>query len=239
MNLSLVVANLKNNRQAVAYLRARSRPRHPEHYDIGLISEAHKRRRDLGRFLGHDYLTGPTGGGTRPGRLTGNLTQDCGILLARDLPNLGHAYEYLSPAHPASEKIGHERWGQVVVTEYGGRQIALICLHPIAKPDGAERRDRYLMAVRWLDAEIAKHVTLGREVIAGGDLQVREHDKGLHSPRHVFANHDMRWHWKGIDVVAWTPGLTATRRRVLEDFRQQTGHPWLRIDLNLNTRRNR
>lgn len=239
-SFSVLACNLHNQRDAVRYLRRRSRADALEHYDIGLITEAHKRRRELGRLLGHDYHTGPRNGGTGVGgaRLAGNLTQDCGILLAKPLPWLGGGPEYLSPAHPPSRKIGHERWAQTAVTQYGDTQIALICLHPIPKPTlGPEHRDRYVMAMRWLDAEIDKHIALGREVIPGGDIQVREHDKGLHSPRHVFANHDMNWHWRGIDVIAWTPGLEGTRARVIDDFKQSTGHHWLRVNLALKPRR--
>jgi hypothetical protein len=239
-SLTVVAANIKNRKAAVNWLRRRSRADALEHFDIGLISEGQKRRRELGTLPGHDYLTGPRNGGTGVGgkRLAGNLTQDCGILLARPLPWLGGGPEYLSPALPSSEKIGHERWAYTAVTRFGGTTIALICLHPIPKPTlGAEHRERYVAAMRWLEAEIDKHLALGREVIAGGDLQVRQHEKGLHSPRHVFANHDMNWHWAGIDVIAWTPGLEGSRKRVIDEWREETGHHWLRIDLALRRTR--
>jgi hypothetical protein len=241
-SLTVVATNIKNRRAAVNWLRRRSRADALEHFDVALVSEAHKRRRELGTLPGHDYLTGPRNGGTGVGgqRLAGNLTQDCGILLARPLPWLGGGPEFLSPSHPPSENIGHERWGYVTITRLGDTTMALVVLHPIPKPTlGAEHRERYVAAMRWLEAEIDKHQALGREVVVGGDLQVREHEKGLHSPRHVFANHDMNWHWRSIDVIAWTPGLEGTKARVIDDFKEETGHYWLRINLAVKPRRDR
>jgi hypothetical protein len=239
---TVLAANVHNERAAVAYLRRRSRPDALEHFGIGLVTEAHKRTPELRRFVGHTYLTGPKNGGTDagPDRMTRNLTQDAGILLDRRLPNLGHSYQYLSPADPGSPKIGHERWGQTVLTEFGDTKIAVVCLHPIAQPTGPERRERYVMAMRWLEATITAHVHQGHEVVAGGDLQVREHVKALYSPRHVFADHDMDWHWHGIDCLAWTPGLELTgRAQVVEKGEWPSDHPLLKVRLSVKPRRNR
>jgi hypothetical protein len=241
-SLTVVAANVHNAKAAVAYLRRRSRADALEHYDVALVSEAHKRAGDLRKLLGHDYYTGPKNAGTDdgPDRMTKNLTQDCGILLDRRLPWLGGGSYFMSPADPGSPHIGHERWGRVDVTEFGATKIALICLHPIPKPTGPERRERYVLAMRWLEAVVTAHRAQGHEVIAGGDLQVREHDKGLHSPRHVFANHDMDWHWHGIDAVAWTPGLTLAGRPVtVPKGVWPSDHPLLRVRLQPKPRRSR
>ena len=241
-HLTVLAANLHNERRAVTYLRNRSRADALEHYGIGLITEAHKRSKALSNFQGHDYYTGPRDGGTRPGRLTGNLTQDAGILLDTRLPNLGHGYQFLSPADPGSPHIGHERWGQVLLTEFGDTKIAVVCLHPIPKPTGPERRERYAMAMRWLEATIAAHRAQGHEVVAGGDLQVRVHANPQWSPKPIFAENRMDWHWHGIDVIAWTPGLRLADRpqpRVLDDFKKATGHYWLKVALEVNPKRTR
>ncbi len=246
-------ANLHNERAAVTWLRDRSRADSVEHYGIGLLTEAHKRSTALSRFTGHDYLTGPLNGGRPephvPERMWKNLTQDCGVLLPRSLPNLGHTYEFLSPAYPENETTGHQRWAQVVPTEIGGRRVTFIVLHPLPgryalrgkNPDNPIV-ERYLMAVQWLDAEIDKQTTLGREVVVGADIQLQERYNRLWSPKHVFANHNMTWFWEGIDVIAWTPGLQLAARpkpRVLDTFKKQTGHPWLRVPLEVKPRRNR
>jgi hypothetical protein len=229
----LVVAsgNLHNHKAAVDYLRRRSRPDHPEHFDICFTSEAWRRRRALSQLLGHDYLTG-----TIPGP-----SQETGILLSRALPNYGHGAYFLSAAAPQWEKIGKERWGQEAVTEFGGVGIALINLHPVPGPEALRGNDpdhplveRYAAAMRWLEATIARHRHLGHQVIAGGDLQMREHEKQLWAPRHVFADHKMTWHWGGIDAIAWTRGLTVVgspRRRTDGDF--PSDHPLLRVELEL------
>jgi hypothetical protein len=240
---TVLAANLHNRRSAVAYLRNRSRADSLEHYDIGLISEAHKRSSALSKFQGHDYLTGPLNGGTTPGRMTGNLTQDCGILLSRSLPNLGHGYQFLSPVDLQDEKIGHERWAQVVLTEWGDTKIALVCLHPIPLPAAvARRQERYAMAMRWLEATIAAHVHQGHEVVVGGDIQVRERSNPQWSPRPIFNENRMDWFWHGIDVIAWTPGLqlaTRPKPRVLDDFKKKTGHHWLKVALETKPKRAR
>jgi hypothetical protein len=240
--LTVLAANLHNRRGAVTYLRNRSRADAVEHYDIGLVTEAHKRAKPLARFQGHDYLTGPRDGGTRPGRLTGNLTQDAGILLDRRLPNLGHGYHYLSPAEPGSSKIGHERWGQDVLTEFGGAKVGVVCLHPIPIMRGKNDAllARYAMAMRWLEATIAAHRHQGHEVIVGGDIQVRVFADPQHSPKPIFAEHRMDWHWHGIDVIAWTRGLQLADRpkpRVIDDFKQATGHHWLKVALEVKPKR--
>jgi hypothetical protein len=240
-SFSVLAANLHNEKAAVRWLASRSRADAPEHYDIGLISEAHKRAASLSHLLGHDYFTGPARTG-RPGRLTAKLAQDCGILLDNRLPNLGHGYQFMSPAAPDSPQIGHERWGQVVLTEWGDTMIALVCLHPIPMPTGPERRERYAMAMRWLEATIAAHRHQGHEVVVGGDLQVRERSNPQWSPRPIFNEHRMDWHWHGIDVIAWTPGLQLADRprpRVIDDFKQSTGHYWLRVALEVKPRRSR
>jgi hypothetical protein len=242
-----IACNIHNNRAAVRYLAKRSRADAAEHYDVALVSEAHKRRRDLGRLLGHDYLTGPRNGGTGVGgkRLAGNLTQDTGILLARDLPNLGHTYEYLSPAYPQNEQTGHERWANVVTTRLGSTRLTFIALHPLPgrvalrgkNPDNPIV-ERYLAAIQWLDAEIDKQTALGREVVVGGDIQLQERYNRLWSPKHVFANHKMTWHWHGIDCLAWTPGLELTgRAQVVEKGEWPSDHPLLRARLSVKPRR--
>lgn len=246
-HFTVVHGNVHSSKAAVRYLARRSRADALEHFNVGLVCEAHKRRRELGRLPGHDYLTGPHNGGTSPGRLSQNLTQDCGILLDRGLPNLGHTYEYLSPAYPDNEVTGHERWGQVVATRFGDTRVTLIEFHPIpgrhalrGKNPDSPIVERYLAAVRWLDAEIAKQTALGREVVVGSDIQLQERYNRLWSPKHVFANHDMDWHWHGIDVMAWTPGLRLVgRREVVEKGEWPSDHPLLRVKLSTNPRRNR
>lgn len=239
---SVLTANLHNERAAVRYLARRSRADAVEHFNIGLTTEGHKRSVALSRLPGHDYYTGPANGGTKPGRLTGNLTQDAGILLDRNLPNLGHGYHFLSPADPASDHIGHERWGQDLLTEWGDTRIGVVCLHPIPKPTNPARQERYAMAMRWLEATIAAHRAQGHEVIAGGDIQTRVRSNPRWSPRPIFAEHNMDWFWEGIDVIAWTPGLQLVQRprpRVIDEFKQSTGHHWLRVALEVKPRRTR
>ena len=227
--MKLVSANLHNEPRAVSWLRRRSHPNHPEHYDVAMVSEAHKRHRALTHLPGHQYLTGPTRGPSR----------EVGILLSRSLPLLGHGYQFLSPAAPKFARVGKERWGQVALTEYGDTPIAVVALHPVAGPKALHGDDpdhplveRYAEAMRWLEATIVSHTDQGHEVIAGGDLQMKERARPLWSPRHIFANHNMRWLWEGIDVLAWTRGLELagpTKTRVIRDF--PSDHPALSVQL--------
>jgi hypothetical protein len=233
--LSIICANTHNHRGPISWLRARSVPTHPQHYNIGLTSECHKRSKSLGRFQGHHYLTGPLNGGTGTDKLTKNLTQDCGILLDNRLPVLGHTFEFMSPANHATEHVGHERWGQSAFTMWGDHPLGIISMHPIPQPGS----DRYVKAIQWLDAEVDRHVALGRDVIAGGDWQISERSNALYSPKQVFANHKMQWHWSQVMAVAWTRGLVLERAKTLDQFRQTTGHPMLRVALSLNPRRAR
>lgn len=234
-DLTILAANCHNNRPAVAYLRRRSRADALEHYDVGLVSEAHRRTRTLRTFPGHDYRTGH-----HPGP-----SQETGILVGRNLTELGHASEFLSPAAPQFPSVGKERWGQWVAVEYGGTEIAFVVYHPVAGPDALHGKNpdhplvkRYLAATQWLDATVAYHVTRGREVVVGADCQVGERLNRLWSPRHVFANHDMDWLWEGIDVLAWTSGLGVAgkeARRVVHDF--PSDHPLLKVRLEVKPRR--
>lgn len=234
-SLTVVSGNLHNNRAAVSWLRNRSRADSLEPYDVALVSEAHRRRRSLRAFPGHDYRTG-----IHPGP-----SQETGILVSKALTELGHSYEFLSPASPRFASVGKERWGQTVVVEFGGRELAFVTYHPVAGPKALHGTDpdhplvrRYARATRWLDATIDYHTTRGRDVIAGGDIQMVEKSTRLWSPKHVFANHDMTWEWHGIDVLAWTPGLAASgpaSSRIRDDF--PSDHPALVIRLALTRRK--
>jgi hypothetical protein len=230
-DLVVVSANLHNETAAVEHLAARSLPDAAEHFDVGLVSEAHRRRSQLRRLPGHTYLTGPDRG----------PSQEVGILLGNHLPNLGHSYEFLSPEAPAFPSVGKERWGQDVVTEIGDIEIALITYHPVAGPDALHGDDpdhplvrRYAKATRWLDATIEYHQTRGREVAVGSDCQMREGANQPWSPKHVLARHHMKRIWSGIDVLAFSSGLVLTgnpatqvQHEVLHD------HPLIRAEFNL------
>lgn len=236
-DLTVVGANLHNSKGAVRYLRRRSRRDAPDRFDIGGVCEAHRRRRMLRAFPGHDYRTGDTTG----------PAQETGILVARHLTDLGGGSEFLSPEAERFDHVGQERWGQDRIIELGGVPIAPIVYHPIAGPKALHGKDpnhplvrRYARATRWLEAKVDYHTTLGREVVVISDCQMREGAEQLWSPRHVFENHGMRWLWERIDVIAWTSGLvlvgnpkTRVREGVLPD------HPLLRVELNINRTKRR
>jgi hypothetical protein len=230
-SLTVIAANLHNSRDAVRWLRNRSRADSPEPYDLALLSEAHKRRLMLRGFPGHTYRTGGHRG----------PSQETGILVGNHLTELGHAYEFLSAEAPKFPSVGKERWGQSSVITFGNTEIAAVTYHPVAGPRALHGSDpdhplvrRYAKATRWLDATVTFHRSLGREVIVGSDCQMVEKSNRLWSPKHVFAENDMAWEWHGIDVVAWTPGLAATgpaSSRVRRDF--PSDHPALVVRLNL------
>jgi hypothetical protein len=236
-DLTVLGANLHNSRHAVGHLRARSRADAPDHFTAAVVSEAHRRRRQLRGFPGHDYFTGPDRG----------PSQEVGILLDRRLPTLGHGYEHLSDAAPRFERVGKERWGHDLVTATRGTEVAIIGWHPVAGPLALHGDDpdhplvlRYAEATRWLDATIGYHEARGREWVAVADCQMRESAAQLWSPRHVFANHGGTWLWDGIDVAAWSDGLNLVgnpRARVRHDVLPD--HPLLRVDLNINRTRRR
>lgn len=227
--ITVVAGNLHNQRSAVQWLSSRSRRDQPGHYDIALVSEAHRRRRQLRRLPGHDYLTGDTPG----------PSQETGILLSQSLRNLGHGAFFLSPATEpgAWEKIGQERWGQELVTDVDGVRVAIVNAHPVPGRYALRSKDpdhplvtRYAAAMRWVDLTVQKHRRMGHRVIVGGDWQMREHERTPWSPRTMLDKRGMGWFWEGIDVLAWTNGVTLLASHVHEDF---TDHPALRVVLQV------
>lgn len=230
-DLVVVSANLHNEIAAVQHLATRSPRDAVEHFDVGLLSEAHARRSQLRGLPGHAYLTGPVRG----------PSQEVGVLLGTHLPNLGHSYEFLSPEAPAFPSVGKERWGHHVVTEIRDVEIALITYHPVAGPDALHGSDPdhplvrlYVRATSWLAATMDYHQARGRELIVGSDCQMREGANQPWSPKHVFANHDMKRIWSGIDVLAHSDGLiltgnaaTRVQHGVLHD------HPLIRAEFNV------
>lgn len=232
--ITVVSGNLHNHKAAVKWLRDRSRPSRPGHYDAALVSEAHKRAPSLARFTGHDYHTGDTPG----------PAQETGILLSRRLRDLGGGSYYLSPATPAGEwdMIGQERWGQERVTDVDGTPVALINAHPVPGRYALRGNDpdhplvqRYAAAMRWVDLTIGKHIALGHRVIVGGDWQMREGERFPWSPRTMFDRRDMAYYWHGIDVIAWTRPTVVVSSHTHEGF--PSDHPALRVVLDMTGRK--
>lgn len=231
--ITVVAANLHNERAAVAWLGKRSRRDAPGHYDVALVSEASRRRRQLRRLPGHDYHTG-----TIPGP-----SQETGILLSRSFRNLGHGAYFLSPATPpgAWEKIGQERWGQELVTDVDGARVAIINAHPVPGRYALRSNDpdhplvtRYTDALDWVARTVQKHRRMGHRVIVGGDWQMREHEHTPWSPRTMFDRLGMGWFWHGIDLIAWGNGVMPVGNpatRVVDDF--PSDHPALRVTLTV------
>lgn len=212
--LRLIAANLKNSRHAVDYLRKRSRRDRVGAFDLGVVCEAHKRRPQLDRLPGHDLLTGPGGGG--PGRLRANLSQETGILLGRHLPQLGHGYQFLSPAAPGYAQVGHERWGHTALTRVGSTTVAVVALHPVPGRVALRGDDpdhplvaRYRAAMRWAASTVQAFDKQGHAVILAGDVQMRSHERQPWAPAHLVDAYRMRTLWHGLDLVAWTRELVA------------------------------
>lgn len=232
-DLVVIAANLHNEKAAVDWLRARSRADARDHFHIGLVSEAHARRRSLRSLPGHTYLTG-----TEPGP-----SQETGILLDRRLPVHGHGYQRLSKALPKFESVGKERWGQDALTEVATTPLGLITLHPVAGPEALSGKNpdhalvqAYTDAMSWLDASITAHRQQGHEVIVGGDIQMWPNWDKPWSIGRVLARHQLQRHWHRIDLIAWSPGLAKTRESTHDIG---SDHDALRVDLNINRTKRR
>lgn len=228
-DLTVVAANLHNEREAVDTL-ARLR------FDAALVAEAHHRARRLRAFGGRRYLTGPLPGPSR----------EVGILLDSGLTVRAFAAEFLSPAtRRRFRRVGKERWGHDAVIDLGPVDVALVVAHPVAGPaalngtDAGHRLVRlYARASAWVEETIAHHKAAGREVVFGGDVQVRPSNTRPWSFYRAFERHDMDWFNDGIDVIAWTDGLVPVRR---SSHDIGSDHPAIRVGLDINRtkRRNR
>lgn len=233
-DLVAIAGNLHNEAAAARYLTRRSRADHPGHFDIGFVSEAQKfrPRRILKSAPGHTYHAGPAGmGDNDAGRETAILTD-----LA--LPDLGGGSYFLSPLAPAFNRVGKERWGHDRVTRLGDTQIAAITLHPVPAPLGLRRGSTdsrlvqlHHMATAWLASIVTHHRRLGREVIVGGDLNVREHWAGAGHVRSIIDRHELAGIWDGLDLLMASPGLEVVSAKAIDDF--PSNHPLLRLELNL------
>lgn len=227
-DLTVATANCHNERAAVDAL--------PK-VDVLLLSEVHRRSRDLIAKRGYTYLTGYA---TSPSR-------EVGILVSKRAKRLrirGYWHEFLSAALPRYKSVGKERWGHVALVQLAdGTRVACIALHPVAGPQALAGNDpghrlvmAYASAMRWLEQTIAYHRKRGHEVVVGADIQMREGTERPWSPHPIFRENDMTWLWDGIDVLAWTSGLEPERRPVVNrGF--PSDHPLIRA--NLNSRRNR
>lgn len=227
--LTTVSANIKNSRQAVRYLRDRSRRDARGHYDIASVYEASKRRRQLRQLPGHDYRTADVPG----------IAQDVGLLVGRHLGDHGGGSEFLSPdTGDRWSKIGKERWGLSRVIVVDGGELAVIALHPVPGPNALDGDDpdhplvaRYRMAMRWMTQRLAYHQALGHPCIVMSDIQTRAGNTRPWSPRHVFQAHRMTWAWHGIDVVAATRELSIISEQAVPGA--MPDHPLLRVRLGL------
>lgn len=233
-DLVVTATNLHNERAAVNWLRRRSRADAPDHFDIGFVSEAHRRRKQLRGLPGHNYHTGSTRG----------PSQEVGILLDRRLPLLGESSALVSEAIGGKlERVGKERWGRTITTRIGDTVTTAVTVHPVAGvklrtgdlPDDHVLVQRYDDAMTWLDATIIHHRSLGHEVIVGGDIQVTPVNQKPWSIYPLLAAHGLEIFRDGIDLIAWTNGFVLggnPMRRVFHDF-PSDGHPAIVIQLDL------
>lgn len=229
-DLVVRAANLHNQRDA-ARRALTGRP------DVVLVSEAQKVHDALAGARGYRYLTGALPGPSR----------EVGILVTKRTKRLrlrGHVYAFLSAAARKFKRVGKERWGQVALVKVGGRKVAIIALHPVAGPSVLAGFDpnhllvrRYASAMRWLEQTARFYARRGCEVVIGGDLNMRESWDRPWSPHAVLREHHMETYWHGIDLIAWTPGLT----RAGEPFARDIGsdHPALTVALNRTKRSKR
>lgn len=226
-DLEVVAANLHNDRRPVDWLRARSKPKSPGHYDVAMTYEAQRRKRALSGLPGHTYLTGHLPG----------PSQETGVLLSKGLSNLGHQSMFLSPEAERFESVGKERWGQVVFSQIGDTKFGAISLHPVAGPKALGGNDanhplvrRYAMAMRWLEATLDWLDTMNYEAIVGSDIQMMQSWDAMWSPLHIFRERKMRFFWERIDVIAVSNGfdlVSTTTHDIGSD------HPALRAGVNV------
>lgn len=231
-DLRVVAANLHNEVAAVAALAAMR-------FDVALVSEAHRRGRELVAVKGYRYLTGSTFGPSR----------EVGILVSKRVKRLtlrGYWHEFASAATRRFKRVGKERWGHVALIQLPDKtRVACIAVHPVAGPKVLASFDpehtlakRYAAHMRWLEQAVAYHRSRRHEVVIGGDVNMRETWERPWSPHAIFNEHRMRWFWDGLDCIAWTPGLSAVLNRANRDF--PSDHPALRVDLvRVNRKRKR
>lgn len=236
-DFTFAACNLHNNPAAVDWLRRRSRRDARDHFDLAAVYEAHRRRRRLRGLPGHDYHTGK-----QPGP-----SQETGILLANDLPYLGHGAQFVSREAEQFESVGKERWGQVVTTRIENAVVDGISLHPVAGPQALAGSNpdhplvkRYAKAMRWLEATIVHSEALGHEWVLGMDAQMFPGQERPWSPHAIFAEHKAWTVWERIDLVAGSSGLVPVGNkaaRVRHDF--PSDHPALVVDINVNRTKQR
>ena len=236
-DLTFTAANLHNSRAAVDWLRHRSRSDARDHFDIASVYEAHHRRRALRRLPGHRYYTGDQRGPSR----------ETGVLLGRDLPYLGHGAQFVSREAERFERVGKERWGQVVTTRAANAVVDVISLHPVAGPKALGGSDphhplvrRYAAAMRWLEATVVQSEALRHEWVLGMDAQMFPGQERPWSPHAIFAEHKAWTVWERIDLVAGSRGLVPVGNRdmrVRHDF--PSDHPALVVDINVNRTKRR
>lgn len=226
-DLTVAAVNLHNARKPVRWLA-----RH-QGIDIAMVSEAQKRRKALRLDPGRRYVTGPAGMGDN------DAGRETGILLARNLPDLGGGSERVSTVFAPAPRVGKERWVRTALTEVGGVDIAALSVHPVAAPEALRTgagRDNPLAArhrdfTDWLGAALAFHTTLGRQVILGGDVNVRQEWKGAAPLQAILRRHDLDGLWDGLDLLMVTPGLRVTGRDVFRDI--GSDHPALQLRVKI------
>jgi hypothetical protein len=224
-DLTVLSANLHNEPEAVQALR--SIP-----FKAGLVAEAHRRGSDLRGLKRYRYLTGPQRG----------PSQEVGILVDRDIMLRGFSSTFLSRAAARFSSVGKERWGHDVILDLEP-DVALIVAHPVAGPAALNGNDpshplvkRYAKAVQWIDDAIVDHLNAGREVVFGGDVQLRSGNDKPWSVYRVFERHGLDFYADGIDVIAWSSGLVKVRG-TSHDI--GSDHPALRVELNFNRNKRR
>lgn len=225
-DLTVLSANLHNEVGAVRALR--SIP-----FTAGLVAEAHRRGPELRGIKRCRYLTGPQRGPSR----------EVGMLIDRGVMLKGFSSAFLSRAAARFTSVGKERWGHDAILDLEVADVALIVAHPVAGPDALNGNNpdhplvkRYAKAVQWIDDTIVDHLNAGREVVFGGDVQIRSGNDKPWSIYRVFERHGLNFYADGIDVIAWSSGLVKVRG-TSHDI--GSDHPALRVELNINRNKRR
>lgn len=222
--LTVGSANLHNDRGPTRWILNR-----PGLCDVVCVYEAQRQTKRLRRSVNYRLHTGKR----EKGR---NMPQSTGILVRKRMEDRGGSSVWLSKEWKPASRVAPDRWAQTIYSEFKGKPLLVIAVHPNAGPELLRGSDpehplvkRHWDVTRWACKTAFTHHRMGWHVVVAGDVQLpasvdRPWNLNTQMKRVGFGVHSVH-----IDSIFWSPGLSL---KDAAHYDIGSDHPMLRTVLS-------